>query len=78
VARGTDTQDSRRNTGDFAVTNAEKTKVHDLRNDKPARTDNPKVGKEQLNGVQPLVEVDQPHLATPGTGGVPSGQTTHE
>ncbi|HTW33268.1 MAG TPA: hypothetical protein VMD53_01530 [Rhizomicrobium sp.] len=62
------------------MTKAEDQKVHDLRNDRPALSPDskPKIAKPQPDGLTELVEVDQPHLATPGIGGTPAGQTTHE
>ena len=61
------------------MTKAEEPKVHDLRDDRPDPPANPKVVKQQPdNGLHELIQVDQPHLATPGIGGTPAGQTTHE
>ena len=61
------------------MTKAEEPKVHDLRDDRPALAPNPKLAKKQPDdNLHELVQVDQPHLATPGIGGTPAGQTTHE
>jgi len=61
------------------VTKAEEPKVHDLRDDRPAIAPSAKLAKKQPdNGLHELIQVDQPHLATPGIGGVSAGQTTHE
>lgn len=60
------------------MTKAEEPKVHDLRDDRPAIAPNAKLAKKQPDGLSELVQVDQPHLATPGVGGVSAGQTTHE
>jgi hypothetical protein len=58
------------------VTKAEEPKVHDLRDDPPATP--PKIVKKESDGLHELIQVDQPHLATPGISSVPEGQTTHE
>jgi len=62
------------------VTKAEDPKVHDLRNDRPAPSPDSKskITKKEPEPLHELIEVDQPHLATPGIGGTVSGQTTHE
>ena len=64
------------------MTKAEEPKVHDLRDDRPAITPDPKpnskLPKKESDGLHELVQVEQPHLATPGVGGTPDGQTTHE
>jgi hypothetical protein len=60
------------------VTKADEPNVHDLRDIPPPATANPKSPKEPPGQIAPLVDVAQPHLATPGIGGLPEGQTTHE
>ena len=60
------------------MTKAEEPKVHDLRNDRPALSPDSKLVKKQPEPLHELIEVDQPHLATPGIGGTPEGQNTHE
>ena len=60
------------------MTKAEEPKVHDLRDDRPDFPSAPKIAEKQPDGLSELVQVDQPHLATPGIGGTVPGQTTHE
>ena len=55
----------------------DESKVRDLRDNVNAEAVDPGIAKE-LDELKPLVEVDQPHLVTPGIGVQTPGQTTHE
>ena len=56
----------------------EKTReIRDLRDNMYAKVADPTVA-EELDSSKPLVDVNEPHLATPGVAVHTPGQTTHE